>query len=92
MNHAPDRVQRDDLMIYALSPREWRISDSALPAQDSLSVLGFIEQKRGMFEAMLIGRGFEWFSFDTFEAAISHFVGVPRSDARTHVLASLRTA
>ncbi|MCU1542256.1 MAG: hypothetical protein JWM50_121 [Microbacteriaceae bacterium] len=92
MDDATSRVQRGDLTIYALSAREWRVSDSALPCHDSLSVLGFIEQKRGMFEAMLIGHGFEWFSFDTFDQAIAHFVGVPRSDATTHVLASLRSA
>jgi hypothetical protein len=90
MEGAFDRTREADLTIHALSAREWRVSDAALPARNSLSVLGFIELKGHVYEAMQIGHGFEWFAFDTFDAAIEHFVGMPRASASTHALASLR--
>jgi hypothetical protein len=39
-----------DIRLDALSATEWRVCDSRLPESDHLSILGFIEQRHGVFE------------------------------------------
>lgn len=73
-------LSREDLVVHALSGSEWRISNSRLSPEDAFSLLGFIERKGDVFEAMQLGRGFEWFSFSTLDEAIDHFLELDRSD------------
>ena len=73
-------LTRAELLVHPLSPTEWRISNSRLSPENAFSLLGFIEKKNDSFEAMQLGRGFEWFSFSTLEDAIDHFLELDRSD------------
>jgi hypothetical protein len=47
--------------------------------QDAFSLLGFIERKHDIYEVMQLGRGFEFFSFPSYDDAIAHFLQVDRS-------------
>ncbi len=73
-------LSREDLLVHPLSATEWRISNSRLSPEDAFSLLGFIEKKGDYFEAMQLGRGFEWFSFSSLQDAINHFLEIDRSD------------
>jgi hypothetical protein len=75
----PRTLSKDDLEIRALSGSEWRVSDRRVSPQDAFSLLGFIEKKHDVYEVMQLGRGFEFFSFPTFDDAIAHFLQVDRS-------------
>jgi hypothetical protein len=76
---APRTLIKDELEIRAISDSEWRVSDRRVSPQDAFSLLGFIEMKHGVYEVMQLGRGFEFFSFPTFDDAIAHFFQVDRS-------------
>jgi hypothetical protein len=44
--------------LLALSPREWRISDTSMPVGDAGSVLGFAERVcDGRYEVLRLGHG-----------------------------------
>jgi hypothetical protein len=72
-------LTKDDLEVRALSGSEWRVSDRRVSPHDAFSLLGFIEKKHDVYEVMQLGRGFEFFSFPTFDEAIAHFHQVDRS-------------
>lgn len=59
---------------------------------DARGLRGYIEKKGDIFEAMQLGRGFEWFSFASLEEATAHFTH-PRLTIACddeHVLSRLR--
>jgi len=46
------------VQLLALSPREWRISDTSMPVGDAGSVLGFAERVcEGRYEVLRLGHG-----------------------------------
>lgn len=68
---------RDDLDVTTLPDGKWRVRDRRLPADDSMGLLGFIEEigrEDTAFEVMTLRGGFEWSSFASFPEAIEGFL------------------
>jgi hypothetical protein len=71
----------DPIEVWALSPSEWRISDTRVPAGDAGSVLGFAElNPNERYDVLELGtgrpdhaHGLRRYSFDTFDEVIEHF-------------------
>lgn len=56
--HEARSVHAGFVELLALSPREWRISDSRMPVGDAGSVLGFAERVcDGRYEVLRLGHG-----------------------------------
>jgi hypothetical protein len=74
-----------DLRLESLSDSCWRVCDKRLPADDTRSILGFIEETRGQFEVMELGGeyNFAWFTFASIREAISHFDSARQSTTGT---------
>lgn len=62
-----------DLVVQSVSDGVWRVSDSRLPEQDALCVLGVIEIIDGRYEALAVGRGLKRSSFVSLDEAIPFF-------------------
>lgn len=65
------------VQFLALSPREWRISDTSMPAGDAGSVLGFAERVcEGRYEVLRLGHGsgIERLTLGCFEDVRGYFV------------------
>jgi hypothetical protein len=78
-------TRREELQITALPHGTWRVRDSRLPADDLRGLLGFIEKKEKdevAFEVLTLRRGFEWFSFASFQEAVQDFLEPPRESDR----------
>ena len=76
---------REELQITALPGSKWCVRDSRVPADDVKGLLGFIEKKEKehvRFEVLTLRRGFEWFSFATFQEAVQDFLEPPRGNDR----------
>ncbi|GAB3039402.1 hypothetical protein GCM10027052_19440 [Parafrigoribacterium mesophilum] len=86
--NAPEACNID---VQSLSPSAWRICDTRFSQHDDArALIGFVEEKDGVFEVMQMGRGFEWFTYATLEDAIAHFVRVsPPATGTEHVLSWL---
>lgn len=68
---------RDELHIQALPDGKWRVRDRRVPVDDLRGLLGFIEKIENedtYFEVMTLRRGFEWFSFASFQEAVQDFL------------------
>jgi hypothetical protein len=82
-----DAPEAPDIDVQSLSSSAWRIRDTRFPEQDARALIGFIEEKGGVFEVMQMGRGFQWFTYRTMQEAVAHFVRVnPPADGAQHVL------
>lgn len=76
---------REELHIRALPDGKWRVRDKRLHADDLRGLLGFIEKietEDTYFEVMTLRRGFEWFSFASFQEAVQDFLE-PSPEATT---------
>jgi hypothetical protein len=68
---------REELHIKALPDGKWCVRDRRVPVDDLRGLLGFIEKignEDTYFEVMTLRRGFEWFSFDSFQEAVQDFL------------------
>jgi hypothetical protein len=65
------------IVVERLSVTQWRVCDMRWFDHDARGLRGYIEKKGDIFEAMQLGRGFEWFSFPSLEEATTHFT-IPR--------------
>ncbi|SEB89301.1 hypothetical protein SAMN04489806_2058 [Paramicrobacterium humi] len=63
----------DEVVLDPISEREWRVIDTRLSQQDAPSVLGFIERFGDDYEVLVIGHGFERWSFTSLRDAKAHF-------------------
>jgi hypothetical protein len=66
----------EGVRLELLSATQWRVCDTRWSEHDARSLLGFIEKKDDIFEAMQLDHGFEWFTFDTLTEATAHFTNV----------------
>lgn len=70
---APGLPAADDIILDAVSDREWRVIDNRLLEHDAPSVLGFIERFGDHYEVLVIGHGFERWTFPYLRDAKAHF-------------------
>lgn len=80
-------TRREELQITALPGDKWRVRDHRVLADDLGGLLGFIEKiekEETSFEVLTLRRGFEWFSFATFQEAVEDFLESPRGNDRVH--------
>jgi hypothetical protein len=76
-----------DLEVLSLSEAQWRVCDLRISEDDATRVIGFIERKQDLYEAMDVGHGFRWSTFPTLQAAIGHFAKTRNIVTGHHVLA-----
>jgi len=60
------------LLVLAISPTEWRVSDPRRRDDDALCLIGFVQQVDDVFETTQIGRPRERHYFRSLEAAVDH--------------------
>ena len=72
----PSRLERD-IGINALSPTEWRISDTKMPDGDPAALVGFIQRVGDAFEVTDFGRPRERSYFSSFDRAAASLAGRP---------------
>jgi len=74
---APSRPRKTivlrDIEVQPMSGSQWRVCDRRWPEHDARSLLGFIERKHNLFEAVQIDHGLERFSFLSLMEATAHF-------------------
>jgi hypothetical protein len=93
MKHDPEGISAPvatDIEIQSLSPSAWRVRDTRFPESDARALIGFIEEKGEVFEVMQMGGGFQWFTYQSLQDAVAHFVHVDQPPEGTnHVLSWL---
>ena len=77
---APGRPARD-IGINALSPTEWRISDTKMPDGDPAALVGFIQRVDDAFEVTNFGRPRERSYFSSFDRATASLTLLPTPSA-----------
>jgi hypothetical protein len=70
-----------DVVLTALSPREWRVTNRRIDAGDPSGLIGFIELTDNGYEVLRLGSPLEREHFPSLAAARSVFVAEPGSQA-----------
>jgi hypothetical protein len=68
-----------DVVLTALSPREWRVTNGRIDAVDPSGLIGFIEQIENGFEVLRLGSPLERSHFPSLAAARTAFLAEPGS-------------
>jgi hypothetical protein len=76
---APTRLT--DVVLTALSPREWRVTNGRIDAGDPSGLIGFIERTENGYEVLRLGSPLERQHFPSLTAACTVFVAQPGSGA-----------
>jgi len=76
---APTRLT--DVVLTALSPREWRVTNGRVDAADPSGLIGFIEQVEDGFEVLRLGSPLDRSHFPSLAAARTAFLAEPGSRA-----------
>lgn len=96
-SHLPSScVGEVQLVVEPLAHSQWRVCDGRWAEHDPQHLLGFIElTEDSEFEVMSLARGFEWFTYPTFDEASAHFICVMHDaapvSADSHVVFSAAT-
>ena len=69
-----DSLVMDCVVLEQVALQGWRACDDRLPPEHPRRLLGFVEQRDGIFEVMQLGTGFVWSTFESLEEAMRHVV------------------
>jgi hypothetical protein len=71
---APTRLT--DVVLTALSPREWRVSNGRIDVDDPSGLIGFIEETEDGYEVLRLGSPLERWRFPSLDTARGAFVEI----------------
>jgi hypothetical protein len=65
--------------VLSLSATEWLISDPSRRPDDALSLIGFVQRDKNMYEVTALGCPGERRYFESFDEALQHLARTPRA-------------
>jgi hypothetical protein len=73
-SEAPVRLSVNDLEVLPIPNHEWRVCDERIPVHEGLRVLGIIEQRHDLFEALHLNQGSRQLTLQSFSQARLSFL------------------